>query len=86
MQCCLLKLALSSQRRVRTRCGNQHLSCHSQILPGRGVEAALALSRAVPLLLLEDEEGKLLVSAVVMERARLPAPWGSWDRSFTLGG
>ena len=86
MQCCLLKLALSSQRRGRTRCGNQHLSRHSQILPGRGVEAALALSRAVSLLLLEDEEGERLFSAVVMERARLPAPWGSRDRGFTVRG
>ena len=64
MQCCLLKLALSSQQQVRTRCRNQHLSCHSHILLGRGAEAALALSRAVPLVLLEDDEGEHLFFSI----------------------
>lgn len=53
-------------------------------LPGRGVGAALTLSRAVPLLLLKDGEGECLFSAVVMERNGLPAPWGSWDHSFAV--
>lgn len=53
-------------------------------LPGRGVGAALTLSRAVPLLLLKDGEGECLFSAVVMERNGLPTPWGSQDHGFAV--
>lgn len=56
MQCCLLKLALSATA-SKHLLWNQPVSCHSQILPGRGVEAALSLSRAVPLHLLRMRKG-----------------------------
>lgn len=73
MQCCLLKLALSSRQRGDTLWKPAPVLATAK-LPGRGVGAALTLSRAVPLLLLKDGEGECLFSAVVMERNGLPTP------------